>query len=200
MLRRLIMYALIGAIVAVLYKLFTAGRSRRLPRMPSAWRTLATQDPVAREALEVGERLERLLEGENPELQRALHTDVHAIIENVMGLVTTRQEVESYIDELEAHPIGRSKNRPMQGQAQRQREETRDALEARADRIAQESQQTVAGLRTVYLEMLRTFEAGGSGGQLAMERTRQLVDDLRAHAKAEAEIRDMLRGSDRTSD
>lgn len=194
MLRRLIVYALIGAIVGVLYKVFTAARDRALPQMPDAWRDLAAQDPVAREAVEIGERLERLLADEEPELQRALRLDVHAIIESVIGLVTTRREVESYIDELSSHPVGRRPGRPLVGQVHRQREETRDALEARADRIAQESQQAVAGLRTVYLEMLRTVEAGGSGGQVAIERTRALIDELRAHARAEAEIRDMLGG------
>lgn len=196
MLRRLITYALIGAVVGALYKLFTSGTPRRLPRMPRAWRDLAEHDAVAREAIEVGQRLQRLLEDEEIDLQHTLSTDVHAIIETIVGLVTTRREVETYIDELGAHPTGRRKGRPMPGQAQRQREETSAALEARADRLAEESQQAVAGLRAVYFEMLQIFEAGGSGGQRAIERTRGLVDDLRAHAKAEVEIRNML-GTDR---
>ncbi|MGK0362882.1 MAG: hypothetical protein ACI9U2_005204 [Bradymonadia bacterium] len=196
MLRRLITYALMGAIVGALYKLFTSGKQRRLPGMPRGWHELAEHDVVAREAIEVGQRLQRLLEDEEIDLQHTLSTDVHAIIETIVGLVTTRREVETYIDELGAHPAGRRKGRPMPGQAQRQREETRTALEARADRLAEESQQAVAGLRAVYFEMLQTLEAGGSGGQLAIERTRGLVDDLRAHAKAEVEIRNML-GTDR---
>jgi hypothetical protein len=195
-LRRLILYAVVGAIAALVYSLFKRAKARQLPRIPERWRELAQSNPLMREALDLHTRLEGVIDREDPRLQRALMLDVHAILESIADLVRAQDDLESHIRSLRAHPAGRRAGRPMPAPEKRQRTETVSALEARADRLAQETHQAVSGLRQVYLEMLKTFEAGGQGGAEAVSKTRSLIEDLRAHAQAEREIHDMLRDSE----
>lgn len=186
--------------MALVYAVFKRARARQLPQVPERWHDLATTSPHLREALDIHGRLAGIIDGEDPRLQRALMLDVHAILESIADLARAQEDLESHIRSLRAHPTGRRPGRPIAAPEKRQRSETVTALEARADRLARETQQAVSGLRQVYLEMLKTFEAGGRGGAEAVERTRGLIDELRAHAQAEREIRDMLRGTERESD
>lgn len=199
MLRRLILYAVVGGLVALVYTAFKRARARRLPQVRDRWRALAQTNPLMREALDLHSRLEAVISREDPRLQRALMLDVHSILESIADLVGAQVDLESHIRTLRAHPAGRRPGRPMPAPEKRQRTETVSALEARADRLAQETHQAVSGLRQVYLEMLQTFEAGGQGGAEAVSKTLGLIDDLRAHAQAEREIRDMLRDTERDS-
>lgn len=198
MLRRLILFAAIGIVVGVIYRIFKAAKARALPSVPDAWLRLADDSTVMREALELRDRLHRVIDREDQRVQRALLLDVHAILESLADLVQVQADLEQHIRELKDHPDGRRPGRPLPAREKRQRAETVDALESRADRLAQEAHQAVGNLRSVYMEMLRTFEAGGRGGAVAVEKTRALIDDLRAHARAEREIRDLLHDDDRS--
>lgn len=197
MLRRLILFIAIGVIVGLVYRAFQNAKARALPSVPGDWERLAGASPIMREALELRERLNRIIEREDQRLQRALLLDVHAILESLADLVQVQAELEEHIAELKAHPVGRRPERPLPLDERQQRAETVEALEKRADRLAQDAHQVVGNLRSVYMEMLRTFEAGGRGGAVAAERTRALIDDLRAHARAERELRALLRDEDR---
>lgn len=197
MFRRLILFIAIGAIAGLIYRVLRSAKANALPQVPDDWRELAERRAVMREALELRGRLRRIVAREEHALKRALLLDVHAILESLADLVAAQEEVESHIVELRDHPTGRRPGRPLPATEKQQRAETIDALEARADRLAQEAHQTVAGLRSVYLEMLQTFEAGGRGGAVAVEKTRALIDDLRARAQAQREIRSFLGDEDR---
>ncbi|MCB9545932.1 MAG: hypothetical protein H6706_08715 [Myxococcales bacterium] len=188
MLRRLLVIIVAAGLVWAGLRVRAWLKARTLPVVPDDWRLLAEQSLAFGEALDLRDRMEAVVRGDDRRVQRALLLDVHGILHEIAQLVRLRFEVERHLHEVRGHPPGRRAGRPLPEDAERQRRETAAALEARADRFATEAAQAVSGLRQVYLELLETHDGGRGGGAQAARKTRALIDSLRSQAQAEQEI------------
>jgi hypothetical protein len=173
MLRRLLMLLVAGSLIWVGVRVWQANRELAGPQVPDAWRALAERDAVLAEALDLFERLNRLAEDTAPAQRRTLRAQIHQSLEGLAGLVEVRLDLEDY--------LGRARDG-----------DGLDALRARVGHLAEGAEHALEGLREVYKELLTAFDQQTDGGEAAVAYTRTVIDELRAQAAAESEVRAWL--------
>ena len=172
MLRRLLVLLVAGGVAWFGLRVWQAMRVISGPKAPGLWAKLAQRDEVMAEALDLRERLNRLVEEVVPSERRALRVQIHRGVEALAELVEVRLDLEAYL-------------------ASASEGDGLDELDVQVRRLSAGSKSALEGLRGVYRELLSGFEQQ-TDGRDAVAYTRGIIDDLRAQAAAESEVRAWL--------
>lgn len=175
MFRRLILFVVLGGLVA--WGIYRAlhGTKRLEGALPDAWRKLARQNETLAAALALHPRLDRLLHRHLPDERAKIMADLYTALDELADMAALDLDLESYLKGSASQASGDLRRQQVQ--------------------LAQASKQVLQGLEQVYAELLDAAASKASTTQLqgrVNEQVQSVLQDLRTHRTVEDELRRAL--------